>query len=297
MAMKNGPLSSPYHLGKRALHDTLALASGWIKGPPMQICGFLYLGCHSPEANITSRNISITAIIISTALTAVAFGGLTLIFARPNARSKEIFTSPARSDMQMTRLKDSGPTIFTGQGIVGRNPEDHQDLGQLRKRIRASQDRDSLMKETAPLQSTNSSSTTLVGGHSKSQVPIENSSSGEKHDGLIELQINGHTKAFLKLETCEFFRLTHRKRQHNDDSGSSSDSENPLSIAEEGFAQNGPGTSALAKGKIVKDKWIEELEREHQNWHNRHSHATQQAGDCLAGLVTNEFPTGKPQTI
>ena len=109
--------------------------------------------------------------------------------------------------------------------------------------------------------------------------------------------MNGNTKAFLHLETGEFFRLKHWKRQHNDDSVSSSDSDNPPSIEEKDFAQRGHGASALAKGKAVKVKLIEELQLEHETWRNRHSHAMQLAGDCVAGLVTNEFPTGKPQTI
>lgn len=294
-AMKNGPLGSPYHLGKRTLHKTLALASRWMKDPAKHTCGFPYIACQSQEANTTYRNISTPAMIISTT---VALGALILIVARRNARSTEVFTSPALSDIQITHHDDSGPKSVTGQGIIERhNPEDHHDLGQLRKRIRASQDQDNLIKDTAPLQSANSSSTTLVGGSNKAQVSLQNHSSGEKHEGLIELQMNGNTKAFLHLETGEFFRLKHWKRQHNDDSVSSSDSDNPPSIEEKDFAQRGHGASALAKGKAVKVKLIEELQLEHETWRNRHSHAMQLAGDCVAGLVTNEFPTGKPQTI
>ena len=109
--------------------------------------------------------------------------------------------------------------------------------------------------------------------------------------------MNGKTKVFLHLETGEFFRLKHWKRHHNDDSVSSSDSDNPLSTDEKDFAQRGHGASALAKGKAFKFKLIEELQLEHATWRNRPSHATQLAGDCVAGLVTNKFPTGKPQTI
>ena len=139
------------------------------------------------------------------------------------------------------------------------------------------------MKDTAPLQATNSSSTTLVDGYNNSQVSLQNRSSGEKNEGLVELQMNGSTKAFYKLDTGEFLHVKHWKRQRDDDSDSSSDSQNPVSIEEECFTQDGPVTSALAKGKAARDKCI--------------GHATQQAGDCLAGWITNEYPTGKPQLI
>ena len=196
-----------------------------------------------------------------------------LMFARRNARSTEVFRSPARSDIQITHDEDSGPKTVTSQGIIeGHNPEDHDDLGQIRKRIRASRDQDSLMKETAPFQSANSSATTLVSGFSKPRVSLQNHSSGEKHKDLIELQMNGSTKVFFKPDTGEFFHLKHWIRQHSDDSVSFSNSENPLSIEGEGFAKPGPAASALSKGKELKDK-------------------------CIVGMVMNELPTGKPQTI
>ena len=291
--MENDPLSSPYHLSKRRLHDTLVLASRWMKGPSKQRCGFPYIGCQSQVANTTYRTISGLIIIISTT---IALRGVFLIVARRNSRSTEVFTSPARSDIQITHNHDSGPKTVTGQSIIERdNPEDHHDLSQLRRRIQASQDQDGLMKGTT-FQSTNSSSTTLVNELSKPQVELQNRSSGEKHEGLIELQLNGNTKAFFKIKTGELFRLKHWNRKHSDDSGSSSDNENPPSIEEKDFTRTGPGASALAGGKAVKDKCIEEVQLEHEKWHNWHKHAAQQAGEYLAALVTNETPSGKAQT-
>ena len=292
-AMKKGPVSSPYHLDKRALHSSLALASRWMKGSPKQTCGFPYIGCHSQEANTTYRSISTPAIIIGTTL---ALGGLVLLVARRNARSTEVFTSPARSNIQNTCDKDSGPKTVNGQGISqNHNQEDHPELDRLRKRIRTSQDQDSLMKDTAPFRSTNSSSTTLVNGCSEPQVSLKHRWSGEDGKGLIELQVNRETKAVLP---SGFFHVDQRKRQHSDDSGSSSDNDNPLSIEGEVFTRTDPGMSALAKGKAVKHKLIEELQLEHEKRRRKHPHATvQQAGDCLAGLLTNQAPTGQPQII
>ena len=238
----------------------------------MQACGFPYIGCQSQEAHPTYHNMSAPAIIISTS---VALGGfiLALTFTRRNARSTEVLPAPVRSDIQIIHQEDSGPKTVTGQGIIeGHNPEDHDDLGQLRKRIRASQDQDNLMKETTPFQSADSSATTLVSGYNKPKVSLHNRSSGEKHKDLIELQMNGSTKAFFKPDTGEFFHLKHWIREHSDDSGSSSNSENPLSIEGEVFAKPGPAASALSKGKDFKNR-------------------------CIVGMMMNELPTGRPQTI
>lgn len=255
-------------------------------GSLKQNCGFPYIGCQILEASTTYRKILTPSIIISTTLafTTLALGGFFSIVARRNARSAVVFRSPARSDIQITHHDDSGHRTVTGQGVIEkRNSEDRQDLGQLRQRIQASQDPQSLMKDTAPLQVTDSSSTTSVDSCIKPQVSLENRSSGEKNEGLVELQVNANTKAFLKLETGEFFHVKHWQHEHNDDSGSSSGGKPPLSIEGECFPQKGPVASALAKGKAVRNKCI--------------GHATHQAGDCLAGLMTNEYPTGKPQLI
>ena len=233
--MKTGPLSSPYHLGRRTLQASLALASRWMKRPSNQTCGFPYVGCQPKLASVTSRNISAPAIIVSTTL---ALGGLILLIARRNARSTEVFTSPACSDIHITHHEDTGPKTVTGQGILEKHKsEDHDhDLGEIHKRIRASRDQDSLMKDTAPLQSSDSSAITLVDGGNRSKVSLNDSSSGEKHEGLIELQMNGHTRAFFKFETGELFHLKHWKHKQKDNSDPSRHKDNPLSVEGEGYA-------------------------------------------------------------
>ncbi|KAF6239822.1 hypothetical protein HO173_002368 [Letharia columbiana] len=291
LAMKHGPLSSPYHLDKRTLRSSLALTSRWMKWTPKRRCGFPYIVCQSLGANTVYRSISTPAIVI---ITTLALGALMLILAWRNARSMEVFTSPAHSDIQIT----SGRKTVTGQGILETHkPEDHHDLGQPRKRSRASLDQDSLVKDTVPFQSTNSSSATLTSGRRESPVSLKNRSSGENHKGLIELQINGNTKAFFKMETGELLHLTHWKRQHSNDSDSSSDSDNPNSIERKDVGETVLGASVLAKGRAAKDKWTEELQLDYEKWHDKRSHAKPQAGDCCAGLVTNKLPTGKPQII
>lgn len=256
-AMTKGPLSSPYHLGRRrTLHASLGLASRWINGPSSQTCGFPDLGCQFQETKTTYRNMSALAIIISTTF---ALGWLVLKVARRNARPAEVFASPALSNIQITQHDDSGPKTITGQGVIERHKsEDCQDLNQLRKRIRTSQDQESLLKDTSALQWTNSSSTTLADGYNSPQVSIEDCTSGKKDKGLVEMQMNGHTKGFWKLETSEFLHLNHWKDQSNEDSDSSSDSDNPLSVEKNTFPQTDYDVyaSALAKGKALKHKCI-----------------------------------------
>ena len=231
-AMKIGPLSSPYHLGKRKLYSSLALASQWMRGSPRQTCNFQYIGCQPQFSKLTERNLSTPAIVISTTL---ALGGLILMLARRNARSMEVFTSPACSDIQVTHHKDTGPETVTGQGIIERHESGDHPLGEIHKRIRASQDQDSLMKDTAPWQLTDSSSATLVDRRSEPRVSLQDHLSGEKHEGLIGLQMNGHTKAFFKFETGELFHLKHWKQKCKDASRFSHDKGNPLSVEQEGF--------------------------------------------------------------
>ena len=232
--MKIGPLSSPYHLGKRKLYSSLVLASKWMSGSPEQTSSSVYIGCQPQFSNLTDRNILTPTIVISTTLGFL--GGLVFMLARRNARSMEAFTSPAYSDIQLTHHKDTGPETVTGQGIIERHDSKDHPLGEIHKRARASQDQDSLMKDTARWQSTDISSATLVDGCGEPRVSLEDHSSGEKHDGLIELQMNGHTKGFFKFETGELFHLKHWKHKYKDASKFSHHKGNSLRVEGEVFA-------------------------------------------------------------
>ena len=184
-----------------------------MKGPSNQTGRFPYTGYQPRLANFGNRNIAAPTVIIGTTL---ALGGLILIIARRNARSTEIFTSPACYDIHITRHKDTGPTTVSGEGILERHKSEDHDLGEFHKQLRASQNQDSPIRDTAPLQSIGSSSTTLVDHRSESKVSLEDGSSGEMHKGLVELQMNGHTKAFFSLETGELFHLKHWKDKYKD---------------------------------------------------------------------------------
>ena len=233
------------------------------------------------------QNLSTPIIVITATL---ALGTLILTVARQDARSTEIFTSPARSDIQIVRREDSGPKIVAGQAVIERHrSKDHDKLDRIHKRIRDALHRDRSGKDKITIQPTNSSSTTMVNGCNESQVSLKDRSSGENHEGLLELQFNGKTKAFLSIDTGVFFRLKHWKGHHSDDTDSSSDTDTLLGNVDD-FARTKPGAAVLAKGRAAKDKWIEELQLASESWHKRHSHPTQQAEDWLAGLLTNGGP-------
>lgn len=231
--MKTGPLSSPYHLGKRTLYSSLTLVSKWTKGSPRQTCHFPYIGCQPKYSGVINWNISTPAVIISTTL---ALGALLLTLARQNARSTEVFTSPACSDIHITHHRDSGPRTISGQGIIERRDSKNHGLDEIHKQSRASQDLDNLMEDTTPLRSLDNSSTTLVDGCSESKISIHDKSSGEKHEGLVEFQMNGHTRVFFKFETGEFFHLKHWKGKCKHASDSSHDKKDPLSVKGEGLS-------------------------------------------------------------
>ena len=218
-----------------------------------------------------------TPMIVITAT--LALGALILIVARQHARSTEVFTSPARSDIQIVRREDSGPKIVDGQAVIERHhSKDHEELGQIHKRIRSTVHPDRSGEDMATIQPTVSSSTTIANRCNGSEVSLKDRSSGENHEGLIELQFNGKTKAFLSIDTGVFFRLKHWKGRHRDDSDSSSDTDTLLGNGNE-YARRKPGAAVLAKGRATKDKWIDELQLATENWHNKHSHPMQQAGD------------------
>ena len=232
MIMKTGPLSSPYHLGKRTLYSSLALVSKWTKGSPRQACSFPYIGCQPKFSGIVNGNISTPAVIISTTL---ALGALILTLARQNARSTEVFTSLACSDIHITHHRDTGPETVSGQGIIERHDSENHDLSEIHKQTRASQDHNNSMEDTTPLIPLDSSSTMLVDGCNESKVSIHDESSGEKHEGLVEIQMNGHTRFFLKFETGEIFHLKHWKDKYKHASDSSHDKDKPLSVEGESF--------------------------------------------------------------
>lgn len=234
----------------------------------------------------------------------VILGALYLMYARQSARVEGGFQSPARSDVQVTRHHRQGTETTTDQTvrIVKQNPKDDQNAGQLRRRIRNLQNQDSKKSDDeAAWQPYESSTNTLVNpwiGPNPSKVSITNSSSNEKHEGLVELETTGDNKTFCDLETGQFVHLTPWKSTHNDDE--QSDDDLSLKADDKGstksaFAHMATGGAAWAGGKDVDE--LLKIRITEVDGKIKRTRIPHRAGDCLAGLVTNERRSGWPQTI
>ena len=108
------------------------------------------------------------------------------------------------------------------------------------------------------------------------------------HEGLIELDPTKHTKNYLDPQTGVSNHSLPWKSTHSDDE----DDGTPqiLKPPKEGTVKRAlvgmsVGGAALAPGTAMKDQIERTLETKER--------IPQQAGDCLAGEVTNESPTCK----
>ena len=118
--------------------------------------------------------------------------------------------------------------------------------------------------------------------------------------GLVELETTGDNKTFFDLETGEVVHLTPWKSTHNDDE--EPDNDRSLKADDKGsirsaFAHMATGGAAWAGGKDVDEVLktrITEVDGKIKRMRMRIPH---RAGDCLAGLVTNERRSGWPQTM
>ena len=237
-------------------------------------------------------------------------GTLLVWYSRVKSKSEEVFTSSVKSNLQFTRHHDDGQETVSGQGVViKQRPEDHDypgEPGEIRRRIRSSQDesvQDRRSIGESSWSSNNASSRTLVPSVKESRkssiVSLQDHSSNEKHEGLIELNVRGKRKAFFKPSTGEFLHISPWKSTHSDDNDSSDDERMKRKAEEKNsthraLGQMVAGGVSWAVGKKLDDKLAEKLEeKNHHNWRQ----PPQRAGDCLAGVVTNEWPTGRPTTV
>lgn len=172
-------------------------------------------------------NVPPFVIIITVALVA---GSLLLWKARGKSRDEEVFTSAARgnSNVHLTRHPDDGPETISGQGVViKQKPDDEHYPGEVRRRLRSSvdaddQDESSIAKRSWSVH--HDSVETLVAPTTELRAPsisLHDRSANEKHEGLIELDVNGHQKAFFKPSTGEFFHIPKWKHVHSHDESSS----------------------------------------------------------------------------
>ena len=294
--LAQGAMPSPYQLGKRALHASLTAGSRLLERRRYtKICTVPTGGCEYVETSVFDLNSG--AILVSAVL---VLGGLLLVFARRKSRIREVFQSPARSDVQTMRQNQEGTETITGQSvkIIKQNPGDYQHAGQLRQRIlNIPNQNENDSKDGAAWHSTD----TLVSpwtGPDPSKVSITNGSADEKHEGLIELETTGGSKAFFDLETGKFVHLTPWKSTHND--GEELDDDHSLKADDKGsiksaLAHMATGGAAWAGGKEVDDMLKMKIRDEDKRIEK--GEIPQRAGDSLAGQVTNERLSGWPQTV
>ncbi len=289
-SIAQGVTDSPYHLGKRALrYASLSL----VKLKRAKLYAF--------SSNFhRALSISETLYLLFLAFTTVVLGAVLLAFARRRSRDGEPLQSAARNDVLVTRHNEKGTETVAGQGVrlIKHNPDHNHYPGHLRRRIQSLQPEDENGPgEVAAWQTINSSSDTLVNpltGSNPSKVSITDRSANEKHEGLIELETTGDDKTFFDPKTGEFIHLTPWRSPHKDDNESNGNHSGKATTKGEtprALARMATGLGALAGGKDVDAV----LAREITDAENKK--IPQRAGDSLAGLVTNEPPSGWPQIV
>ena len=247
---------------------------------------------------------------------ALTLGAILIAFIRQRSRNDDVFASPGRTDVQITRNSEDGTETKTIKQVrvVKHTPEDQHYLGQLRQRLRESRpqlfDSDTENPPSERQSSTSSADTlvdrkgsnslpsklSLTDDHSgsnpplplSSKVSLTNHANDEKHENLIELKTQGPNKTFFDPETGEYIHLGWK---------SSGDSDNDVRPSSKGsikraLAAMGTGGAALAGGKESVDILAKGLEPKDES----SAALGQRVGDCVAGLVTNEPRAGKPTT-
>lgn len=268
-------------------------------------------GCHHDIDN--SLHIAFVSLVLIGAI-ALAVVGLLIQIGRRKSRTVPPFTCPARSEhshIQITRHYDSGSETFSGPGMIIKEKPEGDRLVQFQRDMRRSQDHGQDLRDADWHWYNDTSAETLVAPwkdtRKPSHVSVLDESANEKHEGLIELQIAGKTKAFLKPSTGDFIHLKPWKRSDDGSSGSESEEEWLKPKAEEKgsvhrvLGEMLAGGIMWAVGKSFQKPTMEGLQRENGIWGEeglrRRRQVPQRVGDCLAGEITNECPSGKPTLV
>ena len=293
-SIAQGVTDSPYHLGKRILRHASSFA---VKVKRAEL--------HTLSNSFhQALRISETFWLLVPVFATVVLGAILLAFARRKSRDGEPVQSAARSDILVTRVRGKETETVAEQDVrVVKQSADHDHYpGQLRRRLQPLQEEN--VKGASGVaawhtinSSISSSSETLdnpLTGSNPQRVSITDRSANETHEGLIELETTGDNKTYFDPETGEFIHLTPWKSPHKDDDESKDNHSGKAATKKDtagAIARMATGLGAYAGGKDVDDA----LAREITDAENRR--IAQRAGDCLAGLVTNEHPSGWPQTV
>ena len=275
-----------------------------------------HMNMHDNSVNVVMVLMSILPVVLPLVLGVIVL----MKHLRRTSRVQEVFSSPARNEVQILRHHPDGSDRLTSsQGVrmIKHNPEEQHFLGQLRQSIRHILERDpeeqdaiaqikqkSLSPEEGeaikrvPLDwvpkdhldltsALESSWTTNRNSRRPSNVTIRSRVDGEdqQQEGLIELKTKGSNKTFFDPTTGEFIRLTPWKAGvvvEDDDKIQGDEKGN----TKKALVRMGTGAVAFAGGKSLDEEIIEELDRD--DVFGDPDRVPQRVGDSLAGLVTNE---------
>ena len=229
---------------------------------------------------------------------------------RRNSRVERPFTCAARSglrDIQVTwYFDDSAENVATGKDykVITHNPAEQTYLGIVGRRLRSSQH---------SLETNGSSSVVWPSENSSADIPVTqqsrrgsrvskvhlshtNGNNNQEDENVIELRGMGKRRNFFGPKTGGFIRLAPwRSAKYEADGLLEKDKRKGKT--RQALAQMGIGAVSLVGGKSIDDLFLEELLSTSNSLAHRKRTVPQRAGDCLAGLVTNEVPTGKPQIM
>ncbi|KAL8782621.1 MAG: hypothetical protein Q9195_009611 [Heterodermia aff. obscurata] len=216
---------------------------------------------------------------------AILFGAATLLLfhLRRTSRTETVFQSPARTEGSTIRhLHPDGYSEEDHTGpveIEKRQPG----LGSILKHRmkQKAHDKKTHIKSKVSWSSAsaNSSAATLVGDGEEGHGEHD-----EHHDGLIELKQTNETRNFWIPETGETLHLAPWKSTH--DSSEEDEEQEPFEKLEKGTIQRkltemSIGSAILGGGKAAETSLHEKAQAEKRK-------QSQQMGDSLAGLVSNE---------
>ena len=288
-SIAQGATKSPYYVSKRALrHISLFLAE------------LKYAKLYTSSNFQRALSISKTFYLLFLASITVVLGAVLLAFARRRSRDGEPLQSLARNEVLVTQNSEKGTKIVATPGVrlITHNPDHNHSPGHVRRRIRSLQLEDENgPDEVAAWQAINSSSDTLVDSLTESnpsKVSITDQSAIEKHEGSIELETTGDNKTSFEPKTDKFILLPHWETPHKNDNKKNGDHSGKTTTkgnTMRAIARMATGLSALAGGPEVDNAIVNKIT------YAENRTIAQRAGDSIAGLVTNERPSGRPQLV
>ncbi|MCJ1266897.1 hypothetical protein MMC22_006782 [Lobaria immixta] len=259
-------------------------------------------------------------------ISALVTQGFLLFWLVSSSRTHPVNTSPAHTEVTVTRYHREGPATTSSLGpqrFTRDYPRDNHPLGEIRRWLVSQEEsRDSIEHDgyLSDLGSKNSSENTLVGsltGSEISKVSISTGHDNKHHDGLLEFRSSDSTKHFLDPNTGEFIHLTPWKCPDGGDKDSTAKVKPKHGDISHVVAKLGAGSAAFTLKQIdektleekkkrskwrneVKEEWERKLAKEIKEIKKKKDlkdKSPLRAGDCVTGDITHEAPSGKPALV